>query len=278
MKKIIFVCTLLVSVLMCITRVVAQDEIIDRVTVKLTDPEKPCFLELNLINGGIKVTGYDGKEVLVESKSRLKKISQKKRNKTPDGMIRIPVNSSSMSVEEYNNRVKIETVSWKTTIDVNLKVPRKTSLELRCVNHGDIVVENVTGDLEIDNINGAVTLQGITGSVVAHSLNKKLKVVLNKVFPDKVMSFSTLNGDIDITFPSDIKASVKIKNEQGDVYSDFQIQKVDKPRDIIEENNRDKDGKYRVRIGTAFYGTINGGGPEFQFTSFNGDIFIRKAK
>ena len=160
----------------------------------------------------------------------------------------------------------------------SVKIPKQASLSLSCVNRGDIYVENISGELEIENINGSVTLKDISGSVMAHSLNKKLEVNLLEITPDKPMSFSTMNGDIDVTFPANLKADIKIKSDNGDVYSDFEIQKVDKPKNVVEENNREDDGKYRIRMEKAFYGTINGGGPEFQFTSFQGDILIRRGK
>ena len=259
--------------------VMAQEEVVDRVTVELTDPTKPCIVELSQINGGITVTGYDGQEVLVEAKTRMRRLSERSRkDDETEGMFRIPVNSSSLTVEEYDNRVQISTESWKRTTDVSLKVPMRASLNLSCVSQGDILVENVIGDLEVNNINGSVTLLNISGSVVGHALNDELKVVFNEIDPEKAMSFSSMNGNIDVTFPPSLKCNVKIKSDQGDVYSDFEIQKVDKPREIIEENRRGKSGKYRVKIEDAFYGTINGGGPEYHFSNYLGDTFIRKHK
>jgi hypothetical protein len=43
------------------------------------------------------------------------------------------------------------------------------------------------------------------------------------------------------------------------------------------EDGRGHGGKYRVKIDKAVHGTINGGGPEFQFTNFQGQIYSRKA-
>ena len=255
------------------------DEPVDRINVKLTDPSKPTYVELGLVNGGITVTGYDGAEVIVEAKTRTRKLSEgKDRGKKTKGMFRIPVYSTSLEVEEHNNRIEISTASYKRTIDVDLKVPKNTSLNLHCVNHGDILVENVTGDLEVNNTNGKVTLRNISGSVVAHALNKDVIVTFEAVDSDKSMSFSSLNGDIDVTFPKNLKCYVKIKNDMGDVYSDFEIAFVEKPTETFEENERGRDGKYRVRIERTFYGEINGGGPEYSFKNFNGDIMIRRAK
>jgi hypothetical protein len=33
-----------------------------------------------------------------------------------------------------------------------------------------------------------------------------------------------------------------------------------------------------LRFDRALRGTINGGGPEYQFTTFNGQIYLRKKK
>jgi DUF4097 and DUF4098 domain-containing protein YvlB len=256
----------------------AQEDHVDRVTVKLTDPTKPVFIELGLVNGGITVEGYDGQEVLVEAKTETKQISRSGSNKNVEGMFRIPVFSTSLEVEERNNRIEISTESWKRSIDVKLKVPKQASMNLHCVNDGDIVVENVTGDLEVNNVNGSVTLKNISGSAVAHALNEDLIVTFASINPEKSMSFSSLNGDIDVTFPANLKCDVKIKNDQGDVYSDFEILKVNKPVNVIKENGRSRDGRYQVRIERSFYGTINGGGLEYSFSNFNGDVIIRKAK
>jgi hypothetical protein len=34
----------------------------------------------------------------------------------------------------------------------------------------------------------------------------------------------------------------------------------------------------RFEIESGIYGTVNGGGPEFELRTFNGDIFLRRAK
>lgn len=92
------------------------------------------------------------------------------------------------------------------------------------------------------------------------------------------MSFNTFHGDVDVVLPSTLKANVKIKTTQGDVYSDFKIIKTEKPNVVTTEKDRDSDGRYRVVIEHGFYGTIGGGGPEFSFSTYDGDVFIRKAK
>ena len=68
-----------------------------------------------------------------------------------------------------------------------------------------------------------------------------------------------------------------MKSENGDAFSDFEIKLEPNSRPVVEQGRSDK-GKYQVRVDKAIYGTINGGGPEMQFTTLNGRIFIRKKK
>lgn len=256
-----------------------QKSNVDQLSAPFSDPSIPGFVKVSLVNGGITVNGYNGKEVIVEAEMRSRSLFEKDRdNKKSNGMHRIRMKTTGLTIEEENNVMTISTESWKRTIDLKIKVPTKTSLKLNCVNSGDIVVDNVDGEFEINNVNGAVTLRDISGAVVAHALNKDLVVNFKKVEPNKSMSFSSLNGDLDVSFPKNFKADLKLKSDNGDIYSDFDVSKQEANREIIEENKRKESGKYRIRMEDAIQIKINGGGPEVLFKTFNGDIYIRKAK
>jgi hypothetical protein len=69
-----------------------------------------------------------------------------------------------------------------------------------------------------------------------------------------------------------------MKSDNGEIHSDFDIRLDASSRQPIVEDNRSGRGKYRVRFEKAMYGSINGGGPEMQFTTFNGNVYIRKPK
>jgi len=257
----------------------AQENTVDRVTVELTDPSKPATLKVGLVNGGITVTGYEGKEIIVEATSKMQKIDKRdKGSGKSSGMTRIAVNSSSLTVEEYQNEIEIGTDSWVNPVDLTIKVPKLTSLELSCVNSGDIHVENITGVIEASNINGTVTLLNVTGSAVASAHNGNVTVTFIAVDPEKDMAFSSFNGDVDVTFPASIKTKVKLKTVQGDIFTDFEIKQIESLERVVTENRRDAGGKYQVKIEGAYWGTINGGGQEIQFSNYNGDIYIRAKK
>jgi DUF4097 and DUF4098 domain-containing protein YvlB len=228
-------------------------------------------VKASLISGGITVKAYDGKEVVVEARVRNRESAR-----SDSGPKRLTISTTGLTVEEESNQVNINTESYARAIDLFISVPVHTSLHLRAVNDGDIVVTGVDGELDVDNVNGSVTLNNIAGSAVAHALNGRLLATFTRI-NQKPMAFSSLNGDVDVTFPGDLKANVSLRSDMGDVFSDFDVQMQAASSQPIVEDSRGHGGKYRVKIDKTVRGTINGGGTELQFTNFNGQIYIRKA-
>jgi DUF4097 and DUF4098 domain-containing protein YvlB len=285
----------------------AQDTKTDRAVVPLTDPAKPALIKADVLMGSITVKGSDGKEVIVEAKVRERSLTdeddegeavseavrgarhafrgavagedkdEKDKAAKVAGMKKIGVVSTGLEVEESNNVVSISAESWKYAVDITIQVPRASSLELHTTNDGDIVVENVSGEIEVENVNGSNTLRNISGNAVVNTVNGDVTVTMTRVTPDKPMSFSSMNGDVDVTLPADIKANVKMKSQQGEIYSDFDITLKPVPQKA-EEVSKSGKGKYRISFEKNIYGAINGGGPEYAFNTFNGDVFIRKGK
>ncbi|MFN7993863.1 MAG: DUF4097 family beta strand repeat-containing protein [Bryobacteraceae bacterium] len=267
------------AVLAAALPLVAQDGQPDKVNVPLTDPSRPAVVHVSILNGGIAVTGYNGKEVIVEAHARGRENNREsKPNPKTEGLRRLDAHGTGLSVEEQDNQVNIGTRTLNRTIDLVIQVPFSSSLTLKCLNDGDIQVDHVTGEIDANNLNGAVKLTNISGAVVAHSLNQDVTVTFDKITPGKSMSFSTMNGDVDVTLPADAKARLKMKSDNGEIYSDFDIRTEVNPSAAKTTDSGRKDGRYRVQFEKAMYGSINGGGPEMQFTTFNGKIYLRKRK
>ena len=261
-------------------QVLAQQQSGDHYVIPLTDPARPMFLKASLMAGSLVVKGYSGKEVLVDVDivpNKDESDDEDGDSRKRKGLRRIPNTSSGLTIEEENNEVLITKSGYGSNeLRVSVQVPVNCWMKLNVVNGGEIEVEGVNGDLDINNTNNSVKLIKISGSVVAHALNGNLLVTMTKVSPDKAMSFSSLNGEIDVTLPADIKANVNLKADMGEIYSDFDVA-VDKSKPQVEES-RDKKGRYRVSVDKGMRGKINGGGPEYTFKNFQGDIYIRKVK
>src|SRR5450432_3649629 len=219
----------------------------NRVTVPLSDPARPAKVSAQLVSGSITVKGGDVKEIVVEARVRHE---ESRGEGKAEGMKRIPMTSTGLNIEAENNQVRVSTDSYQRTIDLTITVPTHTSLSLHTVNDGNILVSGVDGEFDIDDVNGEVDLKNVGGSVV---------VTFNRIDPQKQMAFSSLNGDIDVTFPADLKANVSLRTDNGEVYSDFDVKvQATAPQQTVEDD-RGKGGKYRVKVDKTVKGTINGG-------------------
>ncbi|MCX6569460.1 MAG: DUF4097 family beta strand repeat-containing protein [Candidatus Aminicenantes bacterium] len=205
------------------------------------------------------------------------KARRAEREKKIAGMKLLSGSTSGLAVEEENNIVQISAESWKAATDLVIQVPRTTSLEVRSTMDGAVVVEGVSGEIDINNFNGPVTLINVSGNTLVHTVNGDIEVTLARVAADKPLSFSTMNGDIDITLPADVKANLKMKAEQGEIYSDFDINMTRQPAKS-EAAEKTEQGRFRISFDKSLYGIVNGGGQEIGFNTFSGDIYIRKKK
>ncbi len=297
----------------------------NRITVPLSNPARPANLQVGILAGSIIVTGYDGKEVLIdprmrdddeedqtiqeqereqarlerdrereqERRERDRERKYKSKGKTntdatsdPDlnsdpenrarGLRRVPNLSSGLSVEEDDNVVKVNGPWHNRTVDLDIKVPVNSSVHLQTVNDGDIVIRNLHGEIEAQNTNGRVTLTRVTGPVVAHALNGDVVATFVSLATDRPSSFSSMNGDIDVTLPADAKATVKIRSDNGEIYTDFEL-KTEARTEASDEPSAGR-GKKAFGYETGMYGTLNGGGATLRFQTFNGSVYIRKAK
>ena len=143
------------------------------------------------------------------------------------------------------------------------------------VDDGNITVSDVSGALEITDVNGFISLADISGSVVANTVNGKVHVSFKSIDPKAPMAFSTLNGDVDVTFPAGVKANVKLKSDRGDVFTDFDVVTEQRKPTVTHS---DAKGMYNLKIEDWVYGKINGGGPELMMKNMQGGIYIRRAK
>lgn len=250
----------------------AQQEI----TVPLSEPGKAYRLDLHLIDGSIKVTGYDGKDIQVTVESDSSK--SHKSEEGGSGMRRINSGGGlDLTAVEKNNSVNISSSFTRKAVTIIVKVPQTVGCEYKIgtVNNGDITISNLSGRLEVVNVNGAITCSNISGSVVANTVNGTVKVTFRSVDAKAAMAFSTLNGNVDITFPADLKANMKLKSDRGDVFTDFEmaIQKTQPKASVTNENSM-----HRISIEDWVYGTIGGGGPEIMMKNMQGNIYVRKSK
>ncbi|MES2111329.1 MAG: DUF4097 family beta strand repeat-containing protein [Bacteroidota bacterium] len=236
---------------------IAQDN--KQLVVHLTEPGKLFTLNVNIGRAAIKVTGYSGKNVIVGVE-------------TDEAVGRI---GAMVTAREKNNEVIVESQTSKA-IKLDIKVPQTSGIfKLSSVNGGTIVVSDVKGNLELQNKSGGISALNISGSVIAGTLSGRITVSFKNVDSGVPMAFSTLSGGINVSFPTALKANLKIKSDHGRVYSDFDLAEDPGHPKAIRSG---KDGVYRLSIDDWIYGRVAGGGPEYLFKITSGDIHIYRAQ
>ncbi len=242
----------------------------NEIIVPVSDPTKRGKLNVNIHYGSITVKGLPRKDVLVKYVSGEE---DERKSKTKDGLKRISGGSLDLEVSEDKNEVKVESGSWSKKLNLTIEVPLGFDLDLSTYNDGDVLVSNIQGSIEISDYNGSIKAENISGSVLADSYNGEIKITFDKITEGTPMSFSTYNGDIDLTFPPTLKATLKMKTEQGEVLSSFDMTVL---KNGPVQKKDAKGGVYKVVVDEWVKGEVNGGGPEFTMKNYNGDIIIRK--
>ncbi|HEV8629499.1 MAG TPA: DUF4097 family beta strand repeat-containing protein [Thermoanaerobaculia bacterium] len=247
----------------------------NRYVVPLSKPGQPVHLTVGLVSGSISVQPGDANQVVVEVVGDTDSDDghPAKPPHGASGMRRLPNRSLGLVVEEEANKVGVSMGGMPSDVTLRIQVPRQTSVALSTVNDGDIHVEGLEGTLELSNVNGEITAKGVAGSVVAHTTNGDVKVTMTRVDPKAALAFASFNGDVDVSLPASFRGDLRIRSDNGKIYTDFDVQLSDQPARVEQKRN---GGRYRLEVEQEVRGTIGGGGPEIQLRTFNGDIYLRK--
>jgi hypothetical protein len=249
----------------------AQDD--QRLVVPLNDPARPAVLEVALFSGDIEVEGYDGNEIIIVADAPMRDSEQEEAPRA-DGLRRVQTSSVGLTVEQGGNTVSVRMDFSPRNVDLEVRVPRRTSVHANLVNGGDISITGVTGEHELQNVNGDVIAMDISGSAVLNSTNGDVRATFTSVAADRSMSFTSFNGDVDVTLPANLAADLLVNSQQGDVFTDFEF--IERQDPAAVERSGDAGGRYRVRMQRETSYEIGGGGRDIQLRTFNGDIMIRK--
>ncbi len=269
-------CIIATTLLFCSSIVMGQGVDKEELTVPLSTPGKPYKLKVSLFAGSIKVTGYTGDKIIINVESEDEERKSKKAEKQEGGLKKISGTPSyEIKVVEENNDVSVSNRRMLGAINLEIKVPQSGTLVLNTVNGGEISVTGLKGELELNNVNGDIKLLDISGSAIANTVNGDIKASFSSVTSDKPMAFSTFNGDVNLSFPPTMKANLKMKTDQGEVFSDFEVA-IDKTAAAPVKSN--SGGTYKIIKDAWVTGKINGGGAEVMVKSWGGDLYIRKNK
>jgi hypothetical protein len=276
----------------------------ERIAVPLSDASRPAVLEVETVGAALNVSATDGKEVVIVARENAaaeadrvardnagKEAARNAGGRGPEprpprprgtadvdeastaGLHRIPNTSIGLMATEENNVVTVNTDFTRQALALDITVPRNTSVRLKTVNGGDMTVTGVRGEHELSNVNGRIVANDIAGSLVASTTNGTIRASFTDVTTAKPMSFSTFNGDVDVTFPAKLAATLRVTSGHGELYTDFDAAVQPQPPVVTQGG---QNGRYEVRLERETVVVVGKGGPDIRFKTFNGNVMVRK--
>lgn len=245
----------------------AQSKNMETISVELSNPDQKGSLRLHIHSGYITVIGQDRNDVEIGF------INQENKNKEKNrGSLKlISSAATNMEISEYKNDIVVRTDNSRT--DYKVFVPRNFDLSLSSHHNADIMVRNVIGELEIKSHHGGIEMEDVGGSVSAETHHGNILASFTSVDGSRPMAFSTYHGDVEITMPEGTNCRAKIKPGKGDIYTDFDLKVQPQQR----QSTVDGKGAKEIKIGGWVIGDIGSGGKDFLFTTYHGDVIIRKS-
>jgi hypothetical protein len=259
-------------------------------SLKLSDPSKPAQIEISIMSGSITVQGYKGKTVEISSAvqarsadkhgelSHVEVISRGGENnvsankRSTAGLKMVTDQSAQINVSERRNKVEIASSSRNKRVNLTIKVPYDTSLNLSVHRGGDIKVSNVTGALELSNHKGAIYAKGVVGPIVAETHKQDIEVSFKSLNQTTPSSLTSHKGNIDISVSDAFKAKVQVQTYKGEIYSGLAVNF--KAEDDV--SHRGQGSSQEVTIGGLMTAKVNGGGQKLLINTYKGNIYVRK--
>ena len=214
-------------------------------------------VDLSLISGKIRVTGWDRQDVKVSAS-------------IDRGTLRFDANTSrvTLSVDEADdNRHRHHNVG---DARYEVSVPRGTRLILEAVSgdviasgsQGEIEATSVSGDVDVRDGVGEASIESVSGSVHAAQINGNLRA--ESVSGDARVE--AVSGNVEATSVSGNIRLIEVKSK------DVRTETVS--GDVVYRGSIDPGGKYSFE---AHSGTIRltippGAGAQFSVETFSGDI------
>jgi DUF4097 and DUF4098 domain-containing protein YvlB len=210
------------------------------------------------INGSIIIEAWDKNEVRLEAT----KFADTK-EALAEMELDITSTSDRFSVEvDYLKKNYGDHKQWgrkRMEVQFRLSVPRTAVLdEIEAVN-GSVTVSNFTNITKISAVNGEVTATNLRGTANLSTVNGTVQCDFDRLDGSSKVNLSTVNGQVNLSLPSDINATVKADTLNGNITNGFGL--------------RVKKGEY---VGRDLYGRIGSGEAQIKLDSVNGQLAVNR--
>jgi hypothetical protein len=249
----------LVTLILLATGVIYAQEY--KLTVQNPKDGRVIFKDFS---GSLPIEGYSGNEIIITSNAEAITPPEKAK-----GLKAIyPAGSDNtgigLDVQKIDNLITITClVPFTRDPEYRIKVPESIAVELEsgCERNNDVTIKNTKNEIEIKTCHD-IKAENVTGPLILSTISGNIDITYGQINTVKASSVNSISGDIDITLPSKTPTDLHLSTISGAVYSDFDFTDTKKNMKKIGGN----DMNY----------SLNGGGFEFNISSINGTIFLRK--
>ena len=209
------------------------------------------------VNGSITVDTWNRNEVKLEAV----KIAENK-DRFSEVEIKIDARQDSFSVEtDYDNmrRGERNRNNSNLRVEFHLTVPQTAVLnEIETVN-GSVTISNASNSTKASTVNGEVHAINLRGTASLSTVNGTVEANFDQLQAGSKISLDTVNGQANLTIPSDANATLKADTLNGSINNDFGLPI--------------RKGQY---VGRNLYGRIGSGDVQIRLNSVNGGLTIRR--
>ncbi len=219
-------------------------------------------LEVQGINGGIRVARASGKEAEVTATKRGRKSDpasvEIKVVEHAGGVLICAVYPARRGRPENECRAGGDNSMDENDVEVKFEVKVPEGIEfIGSTVNGDVEARGLSGDASLSTVNGDVEVE--TGGVArATTVNGSIRATLGRADWQSPLRFTTVNGGITVRLPDGASADIEATTVNGSIESDFPIT---------------LRGKLNPR---SLRGRIGEGGRALDLTTVNGSIRLQK--
>lgn len=245
------------------------------------------------IFGGVKVTAYDGDQVLVEvTRSISAKTEARLEKGKTDLQLGILDRADTLILyvrdgcHEFTQHLRGKhtghgewgyegfqkdcSLAYDYELEFVVKVPVTVNISVSTINDGDIVIENAMGVVKARNVNGGIKLENLRNQAEAQTVNGNVDVTYAQN-PGKECRFYSLNGDINALFQPGLSARVGFESFNGSFYTN--ITRLEHLPATVEKSNHGDGMRYKID-GNRF--KVGEGGALLDFETFNGNVYLKE--
>ena len=217
--------------------------------------DKPGKVQLENVNGNVRIGTWDREEIKVEAIKRAKK-----QEHLDEVKIEVDAKADRIRVKtKYPDSKAKRNKNNSTSVDYTLTVPQHSRLDRISTVNGGIEIEKVNGDVEARSVNGNVMAAGLAGQVELSTVNGSVKADFAEL--KKSVSLKSVNGSVTVALPPEANAKVSANTLTGGISSDFALQT-----------------KKHFPIGQNLDGKLGEGGPAVNLSTVNGGVHLVRAK